>query len=146
MTQKSSPRYILVITLLALFVTSALATQTATGTKTKPASPACDDATVAAQVKEALSKDRLLDGQYINVEVKDRVVTLSGFVCNVSKKNRASADAKKVKWVKTVANNVQLGASIGACAGGTPCCCCNDQGQCECAARAGGRCCVQAKK
>lgn len=146
MTQKSAPRYILVTTLLACFVTSAFATQTASGAKTKPSSPACDDATVAAQVKVALSKHRLLDGQYINVEVKDRIVTLSGFVCTGPRMTKAGSVAKKVKCVKTVTNNIKLGASIQGCAGGTPCCCCNDQGDCECQARAGGRCCVQPRK
>jgi|GEM_PF-3148304 len=80
------------------------------GTKAAPTKVDCskaDDAALADQIKERLSKlPSLKNEKDIKVDVKDRVATLSGKIGSKSHRATAAAEAKKVKCVKSVVNNI----------------------------------------
>ena len=53
----------------------------------------------------------VLNASEIGVAVKDGVVTLSGQVSSYSKKMAAENAAKKIKGVKAIAEDIQIGVS-----------------------------------
>ena len=66
-----------------------------------------DDAALASQIKVRFSKKSSLKNEKdIKIDVKDGVATLSGRVGSKSHMNTAVAEAKKVKCVKSVINNL----------------------------------------
>ena len=93
-----------------------------TGTKSRSTKVDCsmvDDATLAAQIKGRYSKKSSLKNEKdIKIDVKDGVTTLSGNVGSKSHMNTAVAEAKKVKCVKSVINNLPP-----KCPGCTEFCC-----------------------
>ena len=77
-----------------------------------------DDAALASQIKERLdSRSSLKNEKDINVAVKAGVATLTGKVSSKSNRLAAGAEAKKVKCVKKVVNNV-----CKTCPPGEQCC------------------------
>lgn len=71
------------------------------------------DYQVQAAVMEELKWDPSLNASQIGVAVKDGVVTLSGKVDFFSHKRAAEKAAKRVAGVKAVAEDIQVGSSIG---------------------------------
>lgn len=67
-----------------------------------------DDSVVTAKVKTALIENPSTKARQINVETKQGVVQLNGFVDNASEKQAAEATAKSVTGVASVANNLQI--------------------------------------
>lgn len=79
------------------------APKSAKKTSTKVDCSKADDAAMAAQIKERLSKQAILKNEKdIDVDVKASVVTLSGRVSSRSHRTAAVAEAKKVKCVKNI--------------------------------------------
>ncbi|MEW5707363.1 MAG: BON domain-containing protein [Pseudomonadota bacterium] len=64
------------------------------------------DAWITAKVKTMLLKDRSVSGLKVNVETKDGVVQLSGFVKNRQQAERAAEIASQVQGVKRVVNSL----------------------------------------
>jgi hyperosmotically inducible protein len=67
-----------------------------------------DDSILTAKVKAALIEDTDTKAHQINVETKDGVVQLSGFVDSASAKSAASQVAKSVTGVKDVRNELSV--------------------------------------
>ena len=61
-----------------------------------------DDVELKSNVSESVENDK------VNVSVKDGVVTLSGEVDNEAAKAKAEADARRVKEVHTVVNEITI--------------------------------------
>ncbi len=70
-----------------------------------------NDAQIQKDVMEQLKWDPYLNAAEIGVAVKDGVVTLSGHVDAYLKKVYAERAAKKVKGVKAIAEDIQIGVS-----------------------------------
>ena len=88
-------------------------------TKPKTDCSKSDDAALAAQIRDRLSKHALLkDEKEINVDVKARVATLTGKAKVKSHRLTAAAEAKKVACIKNVVNFV-----CGKCSESDPFCC-----------------------
>jgi len=110
-------------------ITSAFATQNTNksgatkSTKKPPTKVDCsnaDDAALAAEIRERLSKLALLkDEKGINVDVKARVATLTGTVQGKKHRLTAATEAKKVACIKKVVNWV----CIAKCPDTDPYCC-----------------------
>jgi osmotically-inducible protein OsmY len=60
-------------------------------------------------VRRRLASDQVVKGGAIEVDVKSGVVTLKGMVELEKQKERAASLAKKVKGVKSVNNELQIG-------------------------------------
>lgn len=100
------------------------ATKTTKKPPTKVDCSTADDAALAAQIKDRLSKRASLKNEKnINVDVKAAVATLSGKVSSKSHRATAVAEAKRVKCVKRVVNKL----NPCACAPDEYCC----QGVCQ---------------
>lgn len=67
-----------------------------------------DDAAITSKVKAALVKDSTTKAADINVDARNGVVQLSGFVDSDAARKRAESIAGGVKGVSTVHNNLQL--------------------------------------
>jgi hyperosmotically inducible protein len=67
-----------------------------------------DDSMLTAKVKAALVADPLTKARLINVETKDGVVQLSGFVDSVAEQTQATAVARGVSGVKKVDNQTDV--------------------------------------
>ena len=80
------------------------------GTGCKSKAPALDDATLNKTVLARLQTDPGLNGQTVQTSVQDAVVTLSGTVSNQAARSLAANDASEVNGVRTVVNNLVLGA------------------------------------
>lgn len=117
MMERPIHKWLIVVFLVSGFVgMSASAGQSRDGAKANSepvASTTCDDATIAANVKEVLSKELSLCGQRINVEVKDGIVKLTGYVCNESLQSLAKGVINTVDCVKKVDNEISLGEFRG---------------------------------
>jgi len=70
--------------------------------------PVTDDR-ISDQVRMHLATDQDVKGGALDVTVKDGVVTIKGRVDTEKGKNRATKLAKKVKGVKSVNNELQVG-------------------------------------
>ena len=67
-----------------------------------------DDSVITGKVKSALIADSTTKAHQINVETKDGVVQLSGFVDNANAKSAATNVAKSVTGVKDVKNELSV--------------------------------------
>ena len=67
-------------------------------------------------MRQKLAGDAVVKGGAIEVEVKDGVVTLKGRVQEQRQKSKAESLAKKVKGVKSVVNNLQIGDALASTA------------------------------
>jgi osmotically-inducible protein OsmY len=69
-----------------------------------------DDAAITAKVKSELAIDPTAKAYQINVDTRDGVVQLNGFVDNQAGKTAAERIARKVGGVKRVENNLDIKA------------------------------------
>ena len=67
-----------------------------------------DDGVVTTKVKAALVADTAVKAHEINVETREGVVQLSGFVDNADAKSKAAELAGRVAGVKQVQNDLQV--------------------------------------
>jgi hyperosmotically inducible protein len=67
-----------------------------------------DDSTLTAKVKTALIADETTKGTQINVETRDGVVQLAGFVNTDAERDRATQVARGVSGVKDVRNDLEI--------------------------------------
>jgi hyperosmotically inducible protein len=67
-----------------------------------------DDSALTAKVKTALISDETTKGTQINVETRDGVVQLAGFVNTDAERERATEVARGVSGVKDVRNDLQI--------------------------------------
>jgi hyperosmotically inducible protein len=67
-----------------------------------------DDSALTAKVKTALVSDETTKGTQINVETRDGVVQLAGFVNTDAERERATQVARGVSGVKDVRNDLQI--------------------------------------
>jgi hyperosmotically inducible periplasmic protein len=71
-------------------------------------SEVADDTAITAKVKSALAGDPRTKAHQVNVEVRDGVVQLSGFVNNSEAKSTAEELARSVDNVKSVDNEIDV--------------------------------------
>src|SRR5438552_707734 len=69
------------------------------------------DAQIAGDVQSKINSDPSLSTKQITVQSGSGVVTLSGVVANDTERSVAANDAAQVRGVKTVVNNLQVGAT-----------------------------------
>jgi hyperosmotically inducible periplasmic protein len=75
----------------------------------RSAGRATDDAVIAAKVKSELAADSgLATATNVNVEVRNGIVQLSGFVASVNQKQQAEQIARQVAGVTDVRNSISL--------------------------------------
>lgn len=86
-----------------LATTSAFAGETATAK--------VDDAWITTKVKADLTKDSDTKAHKIHVNTKAGVVVLTGTVASIAEKTKAEADAKSVKGVVGVENQLVVAAN-----------------------------------
>jgi len=97
--------------LAAADATAAAAAGTASGAAARAghdAGHALTDSTITAKVKAALVREKDLSAMDVNVETKDGVVQLSGFVDAKDQQDRAGKIAQSIEGVKEVKNDLQL--------------------------------------
>lgn len=90
--------------LVAVFLLAMALAAAALGAGKQPPS----DNFIYDSVREKLAGDVVVKGGAIDVDVKDGVVTLKGYVQEQKQKAKAESLAKKVKGVKSVVNNLQI--------------------------------------
>jgi len=69
---------------------------------------AIDDASITAKVKTALIENHATKAREIDVDTKNGVVQLNGFVDTAEAKSAAESAARNVSGVKSVDNNLQV--------------------------------------
>jgi len=74
----------------------------------RTAGEAIDDASITGRVKAALLEDPSTKGSSINIETREGVVQLNGFVDGDIEKDRAAKLAAAVSGVKSVDNNLTV--------------------------------------
>lgn len=74
------------------------------------------DAQLAGQVQNKISADQGIQSRQISVQSSNGVVTLNGTVNNDTERAAAANDAAQINGVKTVVNNLQVGAPQTAAA------------------------------
>ncbi len=67
-----------------------------------------DDAGITAKVKTALIDDEMTKASQINVETREGIVQLAGFVNTDAERDRATQVARSVSGVKDVRNDLQI--------------------------------------
>jgi hyperosmotically inducible protein len=67
-----------------------------------------DDGVITAKVKAALLSDPNVSGHDVNVETREGVVQLAGFVDSSSQKSKASEVTRRVAGVKQVDNQLEV--------------------------------------
>lgn len=77
-------------------------------TERRSVGEAIDDSVITAKVKAALIADKNVKAHEVNVETREGVVQLSGFVDNALAKSTASEVARGVSGVKSVQNDLQV--------------------------------------
>jgi|GEM_PF-5271036 len=132
MTKRSMAKWVTIICLWSLFVvvgaSPAQKKSTQGGGKPKAGVGDCahvDDATLAANVKDAISKNSQLQRMDIRVATKNRIVTLTGVVSINTKKQLAGNVAKSVACVKSVVNKIKVSIVLGCDPPAQECCCDN---------------------
>ena len=85
-----------------------LAATIAACSTTQSAGRQVDDSTIHAEVKAKLTADRFSNIVNIDINVTNGVVTLAGEVPNPKVKAEAEAEARSVKGVVKVINNLQV--------------------------------------
>src|SRR5437016_1179481 len=98
---KAKRSLVVVITLLALAAFTVGCNQL--GVRT--------DAQIAADVQSKINSDPSLSTKQITVQSGNGVVTLTGVVSNDTERSVAANDAAQVRGVKTVVDNLQVGAT-----------------------------------
>ena len=79
-----------------------------------------DDAKVTSEIQSKFTQDSGLSGKQLNVQASGGVVTLSGNVDNDAQRDAAGRQAASVAGVKTVINNLQVGAAAVSAAVSAP--------------------------
>jgi hyperosmotically inducible protein len=74
----------------------------------RSAGEAIDDSVITAKVKAALISNKDVKAHEVNVETREGVVQLSGFVDNATAKSTAAEVARGVNGVKDVQNDLQI--------------------------------------
>ena len=69
---------------------------------------AVDDTVITAKVKTALAADPTVAAHEVNVETRDGVVQLAGFVDNADQKSKASEVTRRIAGVKNVDNQLEV--------------------------------------
>jgi hypothetical protein len=86
--------------------------------------PACaskpDDAKVTSEIQSKFAQDSGLSTKQVNVQASGGVVTLSGNVDNDAQREAAGRQAASAAGVKTVINNLQVGAAPMVAAASAP--------------------------
>ena len=67
-----------------------------------------DDTVITAKVKTALATDSVVAAHEVNVETREGVVQLAGFVDNASQKSQASEVTRRIAGVKQVDNQLEV--------------------------------------
>lgn len=67
-----------------------------------------DDTVITAKVKAALAEDPVVKAHQVNVETRDGVVQLAGFVDNSNQKSQASEVTRRIAGVKHVDNQLEV--------------------------------------
>jgi hyperosmotically inducible periplasmic protein len=78
------------------------------GEGTRTAGEVVDDTVITAKVKTALAADSNVAAHDVNVETRDGVVQLAGFVDNSTQKSQASEVARRIAGVKQVDNQLEV--------------------------------------
>ena len=79
------------------------------GDEDRAARRAADDTVTAAKVKSELATDAgFATANDVNVEVREGVVQLSGFVASIDQKQRAEQIAREVAEVTDVRNSIEV--------------------------------------
>jgi len=86
----------------------ALLAACAGGAKQESTGEYIDDTVITSRVKSVLLNEPSVSGLAINVETYKGVVQLSGFVKQVSERNRAVQLARDVKGVRQVRNDILI--------------------------------------
>ena len=68
------------------------------------------DTWITTKVKSELAKDKSTKAHEIHVTTKDGVVMLDGTVASEAEKDKAETDAKGIKGVTSVTNNLRVAA------------------------------------
>jgi hyperosmotically inducible protein len=76
--------------------------------ETAKSSQPVTDTLITTKVKAELTKDKATSANDINVTTKDGVVMLNGAVSSRAEKEKAEQDAKSVKGVIDVKNNLRV--------------------------------------
>jgi hyperosmotically inducible periplasmic protein len=69
------------------------------------------DTVITTKVKAELAKDKSTQAHEIHVETKNGVVHLNGDVASMAEKDKAEADARMVKGVVSVTNNLKVASA-----------------------------------
>jgi hyperosmotically inducible protein len=67
-----------------------------------------DDTVITAKVKTALATDPVVAAHQVNVETRDGVVQLAGFVDSGDQKSKATELTRRVAGVKQVDNQLEV--------------------------------------
>ena len=67
-----------------------------------------DDSVITAKVKTALATDPVVAAHQVNVETREGVVQLAGFVDSSDQKSKASELTRRVSGVKQVDNQLEV--------------------------------------
>jgi hyperosmotically inducible periplasmic protein len=78
------------------------------GAGERSAGDVVDDTVITAKVKTALATDPVVAAHQVNVEVREGVVQLAGFVDNSDQKAKASEVTRRVAGVKQVDNQLEV--------------------------------------
>lgn len=101
-------KYIPVMILTAILVTTVGCASTNNDTKKQSAGDYLDDAMITTKVKAAVLNEPTLKSYEINVETYKGVVQLSGFLSSQSDINKAVEVARGVKGVVSVKNDMRV--------------------------------------
>jgi hyperosmotically inducible periplasmic protein len=78
------------------------------GAGERSAGQAVDDTVITAKVKTALAADPVVAAHQVNVETREGVVQLAGFVDNGDQKAKASEVTRRIAGVKQVDNQLEV--------------------------------------
>lgn len=78
------------------------------GEASRTAGEVVDDTVITAKVKTALAADPVVAAHQVNVETREGVVQLAGFVDNADQKSKASELTRRVSGVKQVDNQLEV--------------------------------------
>jgi hyperosmotically inducible protein len=78
------------------------------GSEERTAGGVVDDTVITAKVKTALATDPVVAAHQVNVETRDGVVQLAGFVDNSDQKEKASEVTRRIAGVKQVDNQLEV--------------------------------------
>lgn len=93
---------------LSLVFAAVVAVSIAACSTTQSAGQQVDDASIHTAVKAKLTADRFSNIVNVDINVTNGVVTLAGEVPNAQVKAEAEAEARSVKGVSKVVNNLQV--------------------------------------